>query len=93
MTSTGIFQMAQDELILAIGLIIIAILMLWYYAVTAKRLRKFFFGVASGLLILFPAQWIVAAMGGFMTVNLFTTTVAALLGIPGVALMCLTLFI
>lgn len=86
-------QSAGDELFLTIGLVVIAALMLWYYAVTGKRIRKLIFGSVSGLLLLYPAQWIVTAMGGVMTVNLFTTTVAALLGIPGVAVLSISVLL
>lgn len=79
--------MQYAEGLLVAGLVLLAVIMLVYYAKSKRRFTKMFVGAMSGAALLFPAQWILAAMGAALSVNLFTVSVSVILGIPGVLLL------
>lgn len=78
--------MDPKEWFLLGGLIVLFVIMGCYYARSRKRMRKMFFGTLTGVAVLYPATLILTAFGITLTMNLFNVTVAAILGIPGVAL-------
>ena len=79
-----------NELVLTGGLILLAIVMIAYYAKCKRKFSKLLFGLFSGVLVLYPAQMMITALGGSLYVNIFTVSVSAILGIPGVVLLGIT---
>lgn len=79
--------MQTKEIFLAVGLIVLAVVMTGFYMKCNHKLKKLLFGSLSGIAVLYPATLILGTMGIGMTMNLFTSVVAVLLGIPGVALL------
>lgn len=82
--------METGEMLLLGGLIVLMAIMCGYYARSKKRIRKLLFGSLSGVALLFPAQMILTGMGQAIMLNLFTVSVAAVLGIPGTVLLIIT---
>lgn len=81
--------LAKDIIIAAV-IVLLFIIMLWYYKNAKRRISKFLFGVISGVVMLYPAGFIVSAMGGVLNVNLFSVAVSSVLGIPGVAVLLIS---
>lgn len=77
---------SQEMLLLGFLLVLLAIMCV-YYAKSQKRIRKLLFGALSGVILLFPVQLILSGLGYAITINLFTVTTAAILGIPGTILL------
>ncbi len=77
---------SQEMLLLGFLLVLLAIMCV-YYAKSQKRIRKLLFGALSGVILLFPIQLILSGLGYAITINLFTVTAAAILGIPGTILL------
>lgn len=75
------------EIYLCAGIIVLFVVMLGYYIKTKRRFVKLFAGVLCGIGALYPAGFIVAALGGVLQLNVFTASVSALLGIPGVLML------
>lgn len=79
--------MENKEIILLVGLLALAAVMFIYYSKCKRPIPKILFGFGSGLLVLYPVQWILGSMGYAITFNIFTASVSVILGIPGVALL------
>lgn len=76
--------------IIVLGIVaVLAVAMLWFYAKSKNKIVKLLFGACSGIGVLFPAGYILEAVGygRCLPVNVFTLSVSGILGIPGVALM------
>lgn len=85
--------MDSKEWILTLGIIILAVVMIVYYTKSKRRISKFLFGTLSGIGLLFPAQWILGALEVEFSINFFTGSVAAVLGMPGVVLLAASCFL
>lgn len=85
--------MDSGECILTVGIIILGVVMIIYYTKSKHRISKFLFGTLSGIGLLFPAQWILGALGMGFSINFFTGSVAAVLGMPGVLLLAASCFL
>lgn len=83
----------MKEIILTISLIILAVIMIVYYSKCKRKFAKILFGVLSGVAVLYPVQIMISALGGDLYVNLFTISVSAVLGIPGVVLLGIASFL
>lgn len=79
--------MQQPEFFLVVGIIVLMVIMIYYYAKCKRRFTKLLFGAISGAGLLFPACWILNAMGYVFSVNVFTVSVSVVLGMPGVILL------
>lgn len=85
--------METTELFLLGGIAILAVIMCIYYSKCRHCFAKLLFGAASGALLLFPAHWLVGALGQALSVNVFTLSVSAVLGAPGVLLLAVAAFL
>ena len=85
--------METTEIFLLCGVILLAVIMCIYYSKCKHRFAKLLFGAGSGALLLFPAHWIVTALGQALAVNVFTLAVSAVLGAPGVLLLAVSAFL
>lgn len=81
------------EIILALCIAALTVIMLVFYSKCRKRFSKILFGFLSGVIVLYPVQMVVSAVGGMLSVNLFTLSVSAVLGIPGVVLLGVSAFL
>ncbi|MEG0692416.1 MAG: pro-sigmaK processing inhibitor BofA family protein [Oscillospiraceae bacterium] len=81
------------EIILTAGVIILAVIMIVYYSKCKRKFTKILFGLFSGVAVLYPVQILIAALGGSLYVNIFTISVSAILGIPGVVLLGIVSFL
>ncbi|MFZ2537426.1 MAG: pro-sigmaK processing inhibitor BofA family protein [Oscillospiraceae bacterium] len=81
------------EVVLTISIIILAVIMLVYYSKCKRKFTKLLFGLFSGIVVLYPVQIMITAMGGSLYVNIFTLCVSAILGIPGVVLLGVASFL
>lgn len=79
--------MDLPEMLLLGGLLLLMTIMCGYYLKSRRRIVKLLFGSLSGVALLFPAQLILNGCGVPFAMNLFTVSVSAVLGIPGVALL------
>lgn len=79
--------MRQAEIVLVAGMVLLFVFMAIYYTKSRRRFTKAFLGAMSGAALLFPLHWIFSAMGIALSVNLFTVSVALILGAPGVLLL------
>lgn len=67
-------------------LLLFAVILFIYYTKSKKKISKLLFGAGSGVVMLFPAYWILSALGYSFTINIFTVSISVVLGIPGVIL-------
>jgi pro-sigmaK processing inhibitor BofA len=74
------------ELFLIAGLILLFIIMCIYYSKCKQKFIKVLFGLCSGIVVLYPVKLILSSFGILININIITITIAAILGIPGVAL-------
>lgn len=81
------------EIILTITIVLLCIVMGMYYSKCKGKFKKILFGFISGVAVLYPVQIMISAMGGIFYVNIFTVSVSAILGIPGVILLGITSFL
>lgn len=82
-------SLSPYEIGLVISLIIQLVIMFKYYSTCNKKFSKFCFGFSSGILSLYPTIYIATHFGGSITINIFTITVASILGLPGTALIAI----
>lgn len=81
------------ELLLALGIVILTVIMLMFYSKCRRKFSKILFGFLSGVAVLYPISFLVTALGGTLCVNIFTVSVSAVLGIPGVVLLSVISFV
>lgn len=74
------------EIGLIVLLIILFFIMIKYYSSCSKKFSKFCFGFSSGIITLYPAIYVISHFGGNISINIFTLTIASVLGIPGTIL-------
>ena len=86
-------EMERSEIFLIIGMVILTVAMCIYYAKSRRRFTKLFFGALTGAGALYLAHLILAATGYILSMNLFTFSVAAIMGIPGVLLLTVAQFL
>lgn len=86
-------EMERNEIFLVIGIVILAVAMFIFYSKSSKRFTKLIFGAFTGTGSLFLAHWILTSAGYVLSMNLFTFSVAAVMGIPGVLLLSIVQFL
>lgn len=74
-------------------LIILAVIMIIYYAKSNKKISKILIGSFLGIGLLYPLHYLLLKMGIQLAVNYITLAIAGILGIPGLALLCVGGFI
>jgi len=79
--------MDWKEYVLLGVLLLLFVVMYLYYSKCKRKFGKVLLGALSGVAVLYPVQLVLAAMGFSVTMNLFTVSVAVILGIPGVVLL------
>lgn len=85
--------MSSSEAYLVVGIIILAVIMCIYYAKSKHRFTKLLFGAVTGVGMLYAAHFLLSAAGISLSANLFTLSVSAILGIPGVILLVIGIFL
>lgn len=81
----GIF-LDMLELSVIVALSILLVIAILYYTKGKMRFAKLLFGMCSGVVLLFPVQYLLTYLGYGISVNIFTIAISAILGVPGVAL-------
>lgn len=77
-------DMLELSIIVALGILLV--ILVAHYTKGKMRFAKTLFGICSGVALLFPVQYLLAYLGYGITVNIFTISISAVLGVPGVAL-------
>lgn len=85
--------MDGSEVWLVAAIIILAVIMCIYYSKSKHRFTKLLFGALTGVGMLYAAHFLLAAAGITLSANLFTLSVSAILGIPGVVLLVVGIFL
>ena len=76
--------MISGNVIFYIILIVLAIIMICYYMRSYKPAKASFQGMISGAIGLLGVHFLGGYIGIYLPINLFTTVVSLILGIPGI---------